>query len=301
MSKKPRKVRDVRQVFFIWMLTVSLFAIALLTGYGIWLQYRAFTQDVSVLRNEFEAEHKKLLENKVTEAITFARFKAQTTEERLKYEIKSRTLEGWNVAQHLYLTYRDSKSIPEIRTLIKEALRPVRYKEGRGYFFIVSMEGVEELYPTQPELEGVNLWDLQDVKGDFVIRAEVEMAESQGEGFVTGHWPNPTIPGDPGSLEYSYIKRFEPLGWLIGTGEFLDNVQQELQEETLAWLAKIRYGNGSYIFVDTYQGDALLMDGNLVNPVQNIWDLTDPHGVPVIQEEVRIARENKDGGFLAYS
>jgi diguanylate cyclase (GGDEF)-like protein len=301
MSKKTVKIREVHQVFFIWMLTISFFTLALLTAYGLWVKYRNYQQDIKLLRVDFEAKHKKLLQDKVNEAIAFSRFKAQSTEDRLKKEIKSRALEGWEVAQHLYFTHRDTKSDSEIAELIKDALRPIRFKGGRGYFFIVSMDGFEELYPIRPELEGVNLWKIKDIKGNFVFQQEIEVAREKGEGFVKGYWPNPKIPNDAGSLEYSYVKHFVPLNWLIGTGEFFDDVHRELQKETLEWLAKIRYGNDSYIFVDTYDGKALLMDGDPVRLPRNIWDLKDSNGGLVTQEETRIAKQNKEGGFLEYS
>ena len=94
MTPKTPKVRDVRLVFFTWMLTISLFTMALLTGYGLWVQYQNYQQGVKGLRESFQEEHKHLLRDKVNEAINFARFKAQTSETRLKKDIQARTNEA---------------------------------------------------------------------------------------------------------------------------------------------------------------------------------------------------------------
>ena len=53
--------------------------------------------------------------------------------------------------------------------LVLETLRPIRFNGGRGYYFAVTMQGVEKLYPVAPELEGRNLLDLQDAKGNFTL------------------------------------------------------------------------------------------------------------------------------------
>lgn len=74
-----------------------------------------------------------------------------------------------------------------------------------------------------------------------------------------------------------------------------------MQDEVLGWLSKIRFGQSSYIFAETIEGDALLMDGKIVQEDLNVWNLQDPNGVKVIQEEVKIALSNPEGGFLRYS
>ncbi|MCP4673914.1 MAG: PAS domain S-box protein, partial [Desulfobacula sp.] len=55
-----------------------------------------------------------------------------------------------------------------------------------------------------------------------------------------------------------------------------------------------------YLFGSTYQGDSLFSNGKITMGSGNIWDLTDPNGVKIIQEQIK-AVENPEGGFVYYS
>ena len=70
--------------------------------------------------------------------------------------------------------------------MIKETLRPIRFNNGRGYYFAVSMQGVELLYPVAPQFENQNLLDLQDAKGNFVIRDEIAVVRQRRRGLRQG-------------------------------------------------------------------------------------------------------------------
>ncbi|HKK82939.1 MAG TPA: cache domain-containing protein, partial [Atribacterota bacterium] len=96
------------------------------------------------------------------------------------------------------------------------------------------------------------------------------------------------------------VKLFKPLGWYLGTGEYVEDFEKEVQTEVLKRLSNIRYGQEGYIFVNTYNGDALIKDGKIVKQEINLWDYKDPNGVKVIQEE-RKAAKNPDGGYIFYS
>lgn len=292
--------KNIRQVVLFWLLIISFSSCALLTLYIVQIQYRNFQLEAQSFKEKYIEEQKNILKQKVDEAVTYVDYRRKKTNERLTKDIKARVNEAWDVTDHLYKSFHNVFTEEKISYLIKEALRPIRFNQGRGYYFIVSLDGTEELYPTRPELEGKNLIDLQDIAGKFVIRNEIETVQKYGEGFVTGYWPNPLIENDSGSLQYSFVKLFKPLNWLVGTGDYLNNVEKDIKAETLEWLSKIRFGQNSYIFADTYLGDALLMDGQIVEEEINVWELEDPHGIKVIQEETRIAKTNPEGGFLEY-
>lgn len=295
------KKLNINRLICLCMMGTGFLAIFLMTAYTFWVQYRNFKNESELFRERTLHEQKRVLKQKVNDAIAFARYKRKSRTSRLRADIKSRVHEACAIAQNLYDQYENRLPPAAIARLIKTVLRPVRFNDGRGYYFIVSLDGVEELYPTRPEMEGKNLMDLRDIKGKYVIQDEIQTVEQKGEGFVTGYWPNPVKENDKGSLQHCFIKKFPPLDWLIGTGEFIDNVEAVIKQETLQWLTRIRYGNDNYIFVDTYDGDALIMNGQLVKSPKNIWDLKDANGTRVIQAETRIALENPQGGYLSYS
>jgi len=136
--------------------------------------------------------------------------------------------------------------------------------------------------------------------GNYVIRDELNVINSKGEGFVTNYWTRPGSDTSMACKKLSYVKLFKPLNWYIGTGDYYIDFTTNVQEEVLDWLSNYRFGSEGYIFVNTYDGDALLMDGEIIKEKKNIWNLEDPNGTKVIQEE-RKAVKNPDGDFIYYS
>jgi methyl-accepting chemotaxis protein len=63
-----------------------------------------------------------------------------------------------------------------------------------------------------------------------------EVVEQAGHGFVEYLWPKPKVGGgvtDELYLKLSYVKKFEPWGWVIGSGIYIDHVDREYREKGL--------------------------------------------------------------------
>ena len=292
--------KSIARLLFVHFLIVAFLPIGFVSGIWILDEIHKFSEETTELRSTYMEKQQTLLKQEVNNALTFIEFKRSQTEERLKADIKARVYEAYAIANSLYQTNKVEKSPEESKQLIKNALRDIRFNQGRGYYFIVNLNGVEELYPVAPQFEGQNLLDLQDVKGNYVIRDEIHVIQTQQEGFVTDYWRKPLAGDEMIYPKITFVKHFPPLNWYIGAGEYLDDVEQDIQQEVLAQLASIRFGKDGYIFVNTYDGNALITDGEVVTEPKNLWELTDPNGVKVIQEE-RKAVENPEGGFIYYS
>ncbi len=83
----------------------------------------------------------------------------------------------------------------KLKKIIIDALRPIRYNNQRGYYFITRLDGVEILFADRPEMEGLNLIDMQDTQGKFVIRDMIEIINKSGEGFYRYTWTKPNEAG----------------------------------------------------------------------------------------------------------
>jgi two-component system cell cycle sensor histidine kinase/response regulator CckA len=90
------------------------------------------------------------------------------------------------------------------------------------------------------------------------------------------------------------------LDWYFGAGEYLDEAKKQIQDEVLNRLINLRFGIDGYFFGSTYKGYSLFSNGEITMGSGNIWDLTDPNGVKIIQEQIK-AVENPEGGFVYYS
>ena len=78
------------------------------------------------------------------------------------------------------------------------------------------------MHPIRPELEGKDLSDNKDPTGQRLFVEFVHTVKAKGAGFVMYLWPKPG--SDKPVQKVSYVKGFEPWGWIVGSGVYLDNV-----------------------------------------------------------------------------
>ncbi len=110
--------------------------------------------------------------------------------------------------------------------LARSAVAKLRYGQG-DYFWINDMHPVMVMHPVKPELDGKDLSGFKDPNGFHLFKAFVDVARRDGAGLVAYQWPK---PGNDKPLDkISYVKAFQPWGWVIGTGIYVDNVLAEAQ------------------------------------------------------------------------
>jgi two-component system cell cycle sensor histidine kinase/response regulator CckA len=288
------RTTKLTRVFFYNLIACTTLAFVLLGLLWVVWEYKRFDRMTVRMRAEFMANQKERIKSEVDNIVAYIEFKKSQTETRLKREIRNRTSEAWQIATHLYAQYRDTLPEAAVKTMVRNALRPIRFNNGRGYFFAVDLDGVEQLYPTRPELEGQNLIDLQDAEGTYVIRHELEIVRTAGEGFVVDYWPKPDVAPSKAFPKISFVKYVAPLGWYIGTGDYLDDVEKDIQQEVLVWLNSIRSGQEDYVFAGRWDGVSL--SGPAVG--KNMLDVKDANGIPVVRKLIAAAKAG--GGFVRY-
>ena len=133
-----------------WGLTlaVTLMALLLLTVYLVkdWYEKDQYLNDIS---SRITAESKALLSQEMDSAISDILFSYRQAERRLMEESKAQVDQAWAVAQSIQAR---SDNAEQAAVLIREALRDVRFFNGRGYYFIDDLEGQCVLLPTAPDL-----------------------------------------------------------------------------------------------------------------------------------------------------
>lgn len=212
----------------------------------------------SFLKNNIEEVRENILDNYKDEIKTrielveqYINAQNDLSEERLRKSVTERVNEAHTIATTLYKTYKDEKSLEEIKHIIKEALREIRFFDGRGYYFIDDLEGNCVLYPLRPSIEGKNILHFQDINKKYVIQDFVNIAKEKNEGFST-YWTYKYKYKEEGKRykKVAFIKKFEPLNWLIGVGEYVADVERDIKKEIARDINSYRVAeNSSYVNV----------------------------------------------------
>ncbi len=119
-------------------------------------------------------------------------------------------------------------SLVEAKSRAMEQIRYMRYgAEAKDYFWIIDMHPFMVMHPYSTDLEGNDLTSFTDLRANHPFLAMVETVMGHGEGYVNYYWqwkdaPHKIVP------KLSYVKEFEPWGWIVGTGIYMEDVEAEV-------------------------------------------------------------------------
>ncbi len=131
---------------------------------------------------------------------------------------------AYSIVDYYYRLSKE-KGMPEAeaKTAAMNTLRTMRYDE-REYFFITDMQARLLMHPIKPELDGKDMSDFKDPKGTKIFVEFVETVKKNKAGLVFYLWPKPNLKEPVEKV--SFVKGFEPWGWIVGTGIYIDDVQE---------------------------------------------------------------------------
>ena len=108
-----------------------------------------------------------------------------------------------------------------------DLLRELRYQQ-EGYFWADTIDGVNIVLLGKP-IEGKNRIELQDNHGKFLIKEIIQKGRTDGGGF-TDYW-FPKAGKDTPLPKRSYSLEFKPWGWVVGTGNYVDDINVIVAEQ----------------------------------------------------------------------
>lgn len=108
----------------------------------------------------------------------------------------------------------------------KALLRQVRFGQD-DYLYAYDFQGIN-IFTPKAEAEGKSFWDLTDPNGVYLIRELIRQAQNGG-GFVSYMFPR--AGGSTPFPKLGYAEAFTPWGWMIGTGAYVDDLEQRFWDQ----------------------------------------------------------------------
>ncbi len=213
-------------------------------------------KEVSNLEMQYIKSQKSLVNKEVSRVYDYILYQKKMSETNLKQNLKQRIYEAHSIALNIYNENKD-KDKNVILKMVQDALRDIRFNEGRGYYFMHNVKGQNVLYPLDRSVEGNDYSQLKDINGYFFVKKIIETIKNKTETFDTYFWSKPINEGQRIFKKVVFYKYFEPLNISIGTGEYIKDYEQSLQKNILLYISNITYGENGYIFVIDEQNKAL--------------------------------------------
>jgi len=146
---------------------------------------------------------------------------------------------GWILGTGVYV---DDAATEAINVILQEVAK-YKYDKGTGYFWINDNSlpvPTMVMHPIAPQLNGQKLnnpkYNVAGKNKENLFTAMVKATQSTGEGYVDYLWPKPGK--DQPQPKLSYVRLFKPLGWIIGSGVYTDDIEDTIQQRSIALTAK---------------------------------------------------------------
>ena len=115
------------------------------------------------------------------------------------------------------------QSVEAAQANAEKQLARLRYGAG-DYVWINDMQSRMVMHPIKPEMNGKDLSDYKDPNGKKLFVEMTDTARQFGSGFVSYEWPKPGK--DKPQPKLSYVAEFKPWNWVIGTGVYVDDLDE---------------------------------------------------------------------------
>ncbi|WP_258238535.1 sensor histidine kinase [Arcobacter sp. CECT 8986] len=230
------------------MLTIL---ISIFITFALYLEHKKnYELEKQKLRQTFIKQNKKVVYDEVQRVYEYINFIKQTTENELKKSIKNRVYEAHKLATSIYEKNKDTKSKEEIFNLIKQSLGSIIFNDGRGYYFIDDINGIKRLQPLNKEFEEKDFSNFKDAHGYKFVKKIIKTIKNKSEAFDTYYWYKKN--DKKAYKKISFYKYFAPYNVVIGTGEYVNDFEDNVKKKVLSYINKIRYFGQGYIFILDY-------------------------------------------------
>lgn len=180
---------------------------------------------------------------------------------------------------------------------ILEDLRSMKYGN-MDYIWVSDYNSVLISHP-DPKYHGFDFSNKKDVNGNLIVPPMVDIARKHGKGFYSYWWKR--LNSEKHIEKLSYFIDFPQWEWVIGTGVYLDDIEQESEKMFQEILEKLKYSFPKIKFIKTAY--LFLFNGNkemLVHPYLggiNFSNLKNPVTEKLIGDELIEASHFPDKPF----
>ena len=140
-------------------------------------------------------------------------------------QIKAQVDNVISLCQSIYNRYEKGEyTLDEAEKLAADQIRDLRYGNN-GYFWVDTYDGTNVVLLGN-DTEGTNRMDAVDTNGFADMQAIISAGRQENGGFTDYVFPREgeTEP----SPKRAYSKAFEPFGWVLGTGNYTDDIDEDV-------------------------------------------------------------------------
>lgn len=146
-------------------------------------------------------------------------------------EIKSEVQSTISVLQSEYDKFAaGEKTEEQAKEDAKEIIRIMRYRDDQsGYFWIDDTNYILIMHPVLVDQEGAYRFELEDPNGVMIIQEIMKTCQSPEKGGFNEFYFTKS-DGVTVAPKVAYSQIFEPWGWIVSTGNYVDDMEADMAE-----------------------------------------------------------------------
>ena len=243
------------------MMTIALLLIFFIGHNWAAFELRKLNTKYETTNSEYFNYQKDAITYQVNRTLDYVDYIRSLSRNKMKQSLQGRVDVSWKIAMNIYNENKGTKSDDEIKKLITDALRSYKNYPSNNCTFIYTTDGITVLQPNHPETEGKSGMMLHDKLGNYMVQRETQLLKEVNKGFIEYYNQTRTGKTDSSIYRYTYIRKFEPFGWYLGSKEYLTDFEDNVKEEVLGYLSNIRFENDGYIFIHDIESRPILSNG----------------------------------------
>ncbi len=152
-------------------------------------------------------------------------------------------------------------TLEEAQALGIQAVEKPRFGTA-GYFFAFDSNNVMVAHAVAKQLVGNDQTEFEDVNGVMVFQEFQKVIQADGAGQVIYHFNKPG--SEEPEAKMGYVKLFEPWGWVVGTGDYVADIDADIAVFRNAALAALAIGLAAMSVA------AFFIARSVINPIENL-------------------------------
>ncbi|MDJ0621570.1 MAG: cache domain-containing protein [Desulfocapsaceae bacterium] len=240
-------------VSFIVVTTLGLFV----GSFWAFNEFHAYRQSVANLQDNYQKQYEGRVFEEFERIVNFIEYQRAEQSSRAGDKLREKVQSAISIASHVNSLYSESAAPVQLHHMVAEMLRPIRWDNGLGYYFAGSLStGKYVLHADRPSLENVGLVQHQNKNYRETIEAFLKIIEEKGAGMIRYRWTKPESTAD-NYEKISFVKEFQPFNWFIGTGVYVDEMENRTQQVVLSRLQNLQFGKTGELMI--YSGDGTVV------------------------------------------
>ena len=263
-------------------------------------EYQVYQESIENIRSNYKHQYEVRVNEELDKVVELINYRRLQNDLRVERDIRERVQSAYTLASHNYRLYKDEKNLDEIRSMVIELLRPVRWNNGRGYYFAGRVKkGIIDLFGDEPFFEGKNRAEFKKITGQDLIGDITAIVRDKEAGLYRYNLIKPAFPGKS-FPEIVFVKYFQPLDWFIGAGIYSDDLEKSLQREVLTRIQNIRFGADGEVFCFRFDGTILSnQDERLIG--RSVKSLVGGNGIRYGEDFLKTGSTDNKEGYIHYS